>query len=104
MILSNTTLPCMDSCYAPTRSVRNSSCTGVGADSYNLVTILGRKFGGPAGKNVADFIDGYSHYLFEGYIPRLKMDTYRHILHRNTGRFAKDLESGKVSMSEGQES
>ena len=73
---------------------------GVGSDSYNLVTILARKFGGVAGKNVANFIDGYSHYLFEGYIPRLKMDTYRHILERNTGRFAKDLESGKVSMSE----
>ena len=73
---------------------------GVGADSYNLVTKLGRKFGGPAGRKMADLIDGYSHYLFESYIPRLKMDTYRHILERNSGRFAKDLKSGKVSMSE----
>ena len=44
-------------------------------------------------------IDGYSEYLFESYIPRLKMDTYEHILERNTALFAGDLKSGKVSPS-----
>ena len=73
---------------------------GIGSDSYNIVTIMSRKFGGEAGKQTADLIDGYSRYLFESYIPRLKFDTYEHIVARNTARFAKELKAGDVSMSD----
>ena len=81
----------------PDRASQEQFIQGSGTTNYNLVTKMARRFGGDAGKGVADLIDGYTHYLFEDWIPRLKMDTYRHIVERNMARFADDLKSGKTT-------
>ena len=49
---------------------------------------------------MADMIDGYSHYLFEDYIPRMKMDTYRQSFIAIRDLRQGSQESGKYSMSQ----
>ncbi len=58
---------------------------------------MARKFGGPAGRKVADVLDGYQDYLFEHYIPGLKFKTYEHMLPRNMKLYAKELKAGEVT-------
>lgn len=69
---------------------------GVGGKN-SFPSQIARKFGGPAGRMIANAIDGYQNYLFHQYIPTLKFKTYEHIAERNMGRYAKELKSGKVT-------
>lgn len=39
----------------------------------------------------------YNHWLFQDYIPRLKMEMATHALERNRAAYAKDLRSGKMT-------
>jgi len=62
---------------------------GEGLSSGNLVNkipLLGTKITGP-----------YTEWLFHDYIPRLKLSMYREALARNMERYAKQLQSGKVT-------
>lgn len=69
---------------------------GVGGKNTFIAQVT-RKFGGPAGRMIANTIDGYQNYLFHQYIPSLKFKTYEHIVERNMKRYAKDLASGEVT-------
>jgi hypothetical protein len=59
---------------------------------------------GLVGSSLTKYIPGlgpklaaFKEWLFEDYIPRLKMGMAQHALERNRSRFAKDLESGKMT-------
>tara|TARA_R110000868_G_scaffold64854_5_gene194632 strand:- start:9002 stop:13909 length:4908 start_codon:yes stop_codon:yes gene_type:complete len=49
---------------------------------------------------LGDYIKASGDYLFNEYIPRLKLKTYQHILERNTERFKEDVASGKFTESD----
>lgn len=69
---------------------------GVGARG-SFISQISRKWGGKAGRVMADIIDGYQTYLFEKYIPGLKFKTFEKIEARNRKRFAKELASGELT-------
>lgn len=69
---------------------------GVGGKNTFLSQIA-RKYGGPAGRLMANTIDGYQNYLFHQYIPALKFKTWQHALERNLSRYDKQLKSGEVT-------
>jgi hypothetical protein len=46
---------------------------------------------------LGDKLQTYQHWLFQDYIPRLKMEMATHALERNRGVYAKDLASGKLT-------
>jgi hypothetical protein len=46
---------------------------------------------------LGDKLQTYQHWLFQDYIPRLKMEMATHALERNRAVYAKDLASGKLT-------
>lgn len=72
---------------------------GVGGKN-SFLSQAARKFGGKAGRVLADTIDGYQNYLFHQYIPGLKYKTYEHVLARNMERYASNLKSGEVTVGD----
>lgn len=73
---------------------------GLDGSTRNLVANVLGKAGGPIGKRIKEWADGYQHYLFHEYIPALKLKTYEHILERNQKRFTKELTSGKATLAQ----
>jgi len=69
---------------------------GVGAGPTWLTTAMRKVFMG----KVADVIDGYQHYLFESYIPRLKYTTYEHINARNQRLMRGPIRRGEMTESD----
>ena len=72
---------------------------GVGGRNTFISQAL-RRFGMRAGRAAADIFDGYQDFLFHQYIPSLKFKTYEHMVARNTHRYAKELKSGEVTLSD----
>jgi hypothetical protein len=83
----------------PEKTSSSSYLEGVGGKN-SFASQAARKFGGPAGRMVANVIDGYQDYLFKQYIPALKFKTYEHIFERNKGRYSKELASGEVTLGD----
>jgi hypothetical protein len=69
----------------------------IGEQSKSLLTMGLRAAKLKPTDAVADWIDGYSHYLFENYIPNMKLKAYQMALERNMKLFEKELASGEVN-------
>lgn len=83
----------------PDKTSAQNYLEGVGGKG-GFVSQVSRKLGGPAGKAIADVIDGYQDYLFHSYIPSLKYSAYKSMLERNSKRFAPELSTGKITTAD----
>lgn len=79
----------------PDRASASMYLEGVGSKS-SLVS-QGIRKAGPAGRAVADVIDGYQDYLFHQYIPGLKFKTYQAMMGRNMKTYSAELASGEMT-------
>lgn len=81
---------------APDRLSMGQFQEGVGDVQHNLVVKAAGKIPG-IGPKIEQMAQGMQEWLFQTYIPALKMKTYKVALERNMERFSGELKSGKMS-------
>lgn len=83
----------------PSRVTGTRYLEGVGA-RRQFISSVTRRFGGEAGRRVANAMEGFQTHLFDQYIPSLKWKTYQHALARNMKRYSKDIAAGTVATAD----
>src|SRR6185312_5321104 len=83
----------------PNKITGSNYLEGVGARKQ-FISQVTRRFGGEAGRRVANMMEDFQTHLFDQYIPSLKWKTYQHALQRNLKRYAKDIKAGTVTVSD----